>query len=73
MTKNVTLSADEELIAQARRRAQEERKTLNTVFREWLAVYVGKAGAAHKYRRLTTQLKHVSAGRKFSRDELNAR
>ena len=48
MIKNVTLSAEEQLIAQARRRAQQERKTLNAVFREWLAAYVGKAGAVEK-------------------------
>jgi hypothetical protein len=73
MTKNVTLSAEEQLIAQARRRAQLERKTLNSVFREWLAAYVGRGAAVEKYRRLSNELKHISAGRKFSRDEMNAR
>jgi hypothetical protein len=36
MLKNVTLSAEDRLMAQARRRAQRERKTLNAAFREWL-------------------------------------
>jgi len=36
MLKNVTLSAEDRLIAQAHRRAQRERKTLNAAFREWL-------------------------------------
>jgi hypothetical protein len=71
--KNITLSAEERLIAQARQRAQRERKTLNAVFREWLAAYVGKGARAARYLQLTNKLKHVSAGRKFSRDELNER
>ena len=71
--KNITLSAEDRLIAQARQRAQRERKTLNTVFREWLAAYVGKGGRAARYRDLTQRLKRVSSGRKFSRDELNER
>ena len=73
MLKNVTLSAEDRLIAQARQRAQRERKTLNAAFREWLAAYVGKGAGAGRFRSLTSKLKQVSAGRKFSRDELNER
>ena len=73
MLKNVTLSAEDRLIAQARQRAQRERKTLNAAFREWLAAYVGKGAGADRYRELKSKLKHISAGRKFSRDELNER
>jgi len=73
MLKNVTLSAEDRLIAQARQRAQRERKTLNAAFREWLAAYVGKGAGAGRYRELKSKLKHISAGRKFSRDELNER
>jgi hypothetical protein len=73
MLKNITLSAEDRLIAQARQRAQRERKTLNAAFREWLAAYVGKGAGPSRYRRLTSQLKHVSSERKFSREELNER
>lgn len=73
MLKNITLSAEDRLIAQARQRAQRESKTLNAAFREWLLAYVGKSAAAARYRELNRKLKHVSAGRKFSRDELNER
>ncbi len=73
MLKNITLSAEERIIAQARQRAQRERKTLNAAFREWLNVYVGKGVAPARYRDLTRKLKRVSAGRKFSRAELNDR
>lgn len=73
MLKNITLNAEDRLITRARQRAQLERKTLNAAFREWLAAYVGKGAAAGRYRELSRKLKHVSAGRKFFRDELNAR
>ncbi|MHB8519779.1 MAG: hypothetical protein ACYDH9_03380 [Limisphaerales bacterium] len=71
--KNITLSAEERLIEKARLRAQQERKTLNAVFREWLHHYVARAAAADRYGHLMRQLKHVSSGRKFSRAELNER
>ena len=37
--KNITLSAEEHLIEQARARAQREQTTLNEEFRRWLAEY----------------------------------
>ena len=41
VVRNITLSAEEELIDRARLRAARERKTLNVAFREWLARYAG--------------------------------
>ena len=38
--KNITFSADEQLIDQARRRAVRQGNTLNEEFRRWLADYV---------------------------------
>ena len=73
MHRNITLSADERLIDQARTRARREKKSLNTVFREWLRRYAGSDVAADQYQGLMRRLKHVSAGRKFSREELNER
>lgn len=73
MLKNITLSAESKLVDAARERAQQERTTLNNVFREWLARYASKDGGADRYRQLMRELKHVSAGRTFSRDELNER
>ena len=73
MLKNVTLSADEELIREARERARSRRTTLNEEFRRWLTFYVGGERAAADYRDLMAQLAHVKAGRTFSRDELNER
>ena len=73
MIKNITLSAEEQLLADARARAELERTTLNTLFREWLACYVGRSKAAAVYPGLRRRLKHVSSGQKFSREEMNAR
>lgn len=71
--KNVTLSADEHLIEQARQIANARHKTLNSVFREWLEQYTAQSGNASDFDSLMKRLKHVDAGRRFSRDEMNAR
>ena len=73
MLKNITLSAEERLIKAARNRAQQERTTLNNLFRDWLARYAGQDNVSSEFRKLMRQLKHVNAGRKFSREEMNAR
>jgi hypothetical protein len=71
--KNVTLSADENLIEQARLIAKSQHKTLNTAFREWLEQFTARAGNVQEYDALMRRLRHVSAGRRFSRDEMNER
>ena len=62
-----------EALEAARERAQQERTTLNNVFREWLVRYAAKDAGADRYRQLMQNLRHVSAGGKFSRDQLNER
>jgi hypothetical protein len=71
--KNITLSADEDLIERARLIAREQRRTLNQAFREWLAQFSQGAGDAQGFDTLMKRLQHVDAGRRFSRDELNER
>lgn len=71
--KNITLSADEDLIERARLVAREQRRTLNDVFREWLAQFSQSAGDAQGFNALMKRMQHVDAGRHFSRDELNER
>jgi hypothetical protein len=71
--KNITLSADEDLIEQARLVARSQRKTLNAVFREWLAQFAGLSGNAQEAELLMKRLRHVKAGRRFTRDEMNER
>ena len=73
MLKNITLSAESKLVEAARERAQRERTTLNKVFREWLACYAANDSSVDRYRQLMQNLEHISAGRGFSRDELNER
>jgi len=71
--KNITLSADEELIEQARIVARSQRKTLNAVFREWLVQFTAQSGSTQEFDSLMNRLRHVKAGRHFSRDEMNER
>jgi hypothetical protein len=74
--KNITLSADEKLIEAARQEARRRKTTLNAEFREWLARY-GRSRQAQQrlrnYRQLMDSMEEVSSGRRFSRDEMNAR
>jgi len=71
--KNITLSADETLIEQARYVAKLQRKTLNAAFREWLQEFTRQAGSAQEFDSVMKRLKHVNAGRRFTRDEMNER
>jgi hypothetical protein len=71
--KNVTLSADENLIEQARLIAKAQRKTLNSAFREWLEQFTRQSGNAQEFDSLMKRLKHVRPGRRFTRDEMNER
>lgn len=71
--RNITLSADETLIQQARLRAASENRSLNELFREWLAQYVAQPHAAAKYSELMSQLDHVQASGPYTRDEMNER
>lgn len=74
MLKNITLSAEEELIEKARAVAASENRTLNQVFREWLEQYQARANSALEYRNIMSRMSKVKVGNnKFSRDELNSR
>jgi hypothetical protein len=71
--KNITLSADEDLIEQARLVARQQHRTLNGAFREWLLQFTAQSGSAREYEALMNRLRQVKAGRCFSRDEMNER
>ena len=75
MLRNITLSADEELIALARKKAEAAQSTLNAEFRQWLSSYARAQDdlAVSKFRDVMQQLSGVDAGRSFSRDEMNER
>jgi len=73
--KNITLSADEDLIEEARSKARSENTTLNSRFREWLEEYTFDASAAEeRLRRVFDEISaHAVAGKTFTRDEMNER
>ncbi|MCX7115062.1 MAG: hypothetical protein NTW08_04070 [Gammaproteobacteria bacterium] len=70
--KNITLSADEHMIQLARDKAHKNKKTLNALFREWLARYV-KAPTDVNYSQMMNKLNYVNVGKHFDRDDLNER
>ena len=75
MLRNITLSADEQLIARAREKAGAAQTTLNVEFRKWLAEYASQQddAAVARFRQVMKQLDQVDAGRTFTRDEMNER
>lgn len=73
MLKNITLSAEEELIRQAREKANREHTTINATFRQWLKQYVNKNTKTLDYYDFMDQLNYVSPGYKFDREDLNER
>ncbi len=72
--KNITFSADEQLIEFAREEARARRTTLNSLFREWLDELARRdemrAKADEAIRNLSA---HLSFDRKLTREELNER
>jgi hypothetical protein len=71
--RNLTLTADERLIDEARKIAESRHTTLNAEFREWLTAYTGRAARVEKYRELTRSLGNFRIDRKYTRDEMNER
>lgn len=71
--KNITLSADEELIALAREEARRRHTTLNALFRDWLAEIARRDERRERISRLIEEGKRYKAGGPFSRDEMNER
>ena len=73
--KNITFSADENLIEAARRQAVSEHTTLNQKFRLWLESYVRHEQRATEAMRVIRELQGsiTTGGRRFSRDEMNER
>lgn len=71
--RNITLSAEAGQIERAREVAAAQHRTLNDAFREWLNTFVSSGSEGVDYRELLKSFAHVSAGRSFSRDEMNER
>ena len=73
LVKNITLSADEHLIEEARRVAQTQHTTLNEAFRQWLVEFSTRQGDAQEFDALMNRLSYFKIDRKFTRDEMNER
>ena len=73
--KNITLSADENMLEAARRRAVSERTTLNEQFRLWLVNYARLETQAEEAMRVVREFQGsiFTGGRRFTRDEMNER
>jgi hypothetical protein len=71
--KNITFNADQDDIELAREEAQSQNTTLHELFRDWLKGLAGRKRREQEYRALMDELRHVNAGRKFTREEMNER
>ncbi|NJM28141.1 MAG: hypothetical protein HC856_07720 [Pseudanabaena sp. RU_4_16] len=73
MLKNITLSANRQIIELARAKAARENSTLNAQFRAWLERYISTDSKLVDYESLMDRLTYGQPGKKFSRDEMNER
>ncbi len=71
--KNVTFSADSDLLQLARERAAAQKTTLQREFQAWLEQYARRRASARDYPALMARLSHIRAGGPYTRDELNER
>lgn len=71
--KNITLSAEQELIQKARLKAQKDHSTLNEQFRHWLKKYVSIGSSQKSYKSVIEKYTYTNAGKSFNREELNER
>lgn len=73
---NVTLAIDDELILEARRRAEAMGTSVNQLVRQYLEQLVGKSDSnadATEFERLSRAAQGNSGGWKFNREELHER
>ena len=74
MTKNITFSAEEALIEEAREAARADNTTLNEQFRLWLEQYARRQRAQRAMETVDRLRSYVSSGGgKFTREEMNER
>ncbi|MEI8039419.1 MAG: hypothetical protein WCJ14_13615 [Verrucomicrobiota bacterium] len=71
--KNITLSAQEDLIEQARAAARAQKTTLNQLFRNWLGELAGRQERDHQLAALMERLDYVKSGGPFTREDMNER
>jgi hypothetical protein len=71
--KNITLSADERLIEEAREVARRRNTTLTSEFREWLTAYVSNERRERTRRAIEETRKVFKTHGPYTRDEMNGR
>ncbi|WP_340104359.1 hypothetical protein [Rhodohalobacter sp. 8-1] len=71
--KNITFSANESLIEEAREKARLENTSLNKRFREWLEQYVRRGNQKEEFQSVMKKLGYAEPGKTFTRDEINER
>jgi predicted transcriptional regulator len=72
--RDITLSADEDLLERARRRAESEHRTLNNLFRQRLARYVDEPRVTtESIRQAVAAAAHFRVGHSLTREERNER
>ena len=71
--KNITFSAEENLIERARDIARARRTPLNQLFREWLADLAGSKDRERAVQQLLSRLDYVQSSGPFTRDQMNER
>ena len=71
--KNITLSADENLIELARAEARLRKTTLNALFRQWLTEIARRDEARKKADEVMRRMSEFNAGGPFTREEMNER
>lgn len=67
--RNITLSADSELIELARKKAHAAKTTLNEEFRNWLRQFTKTSRAKGWYKDFMGRFSKIDSGRKFKREE----
>lgn len=73
LVKNITLSAEESLIEEARAVARANHTTLNAAFRDWLHDFTARRDEVAEFDALMGRLNYFKLDRKYSRDEMNER
>jgi len=71
--KNITLSAEENLIERARDVARSRGTTLNSAFREWLEHFVASDADSTNFDTLMQQMNHIDSGGHYTRNEMSSR
>ena len=69
---NVTFSVEEQVLSQARKRAQIKGTTLNDEVRTWMQQYATPL-SSERLQEIMKRVSYVRTDRKYTRDEMNER